>query len=157
MVKLPFGHDHEASPGTIVLWADSLSSIPAGWVLCDGNNGTPNLLNKFVSGTGSSSDSTNSSGGVNSQTISPSQMAQHSHGGSTSTTGDHSHTVYLDNQGANTGQWNDNAPEYDSDFSRTIKTDSNYHDHNISLGQSGSGGSVENVPQNYEVAFIMKI
>ena len=38
--------------GFIVLWANSIASIPAGWALCDGNNGTPNLLNKFVRGAG---------------------------------------------------------------------------------------------------------
>ena len=29
--------------GVIVLWSGSIGSIPAGWVLCNGNNGTPNL------------------------------------------------------------------------------------------------------------------
>jgi len=39
--------------GVIVLWSGSIGSIPAGWVLCNGNNGTPDLRNRFVVGAGS--------------------------------------------------------------------------------------------------------
>jgi hypothetical protein len=39
--------------GTIVLWSGSIGSIPAGWVLCNGSNGTPDLRNRFVVGAGS--------------------------------------------------------------------------------------------------------
>ena len=34
--------------GTILLLSGS--TIPSGWAKCDGNNGTPNLINKFVFG-----------------------------------------------------------------------------------------------------------
>lgn len=37
--------------GVIVMWSGNHSNIPAGWVLCDGNNSTPNLVNRFVMGT----------------------------------------------------------------------------------------------------------
>ena len=33
---------------TIMLWAGDFNNIPAGWVRCDGLNGTPNLLGRFV-------------------------------------------------------------------------------------------------------------
>lgn len=36
--------------GEIVMWSGMLANIPAGWVLCDGTNSTPNLLTKFVRG-----------------------------------------------------------------------------------------------------------
>lgn len=36
--------------GTIVMWSGQPSSIPAGWVLCDGTNNTPDLRGKFVVG-----------------------------------------------------------------------------------------------------------
>ena len=39
--------------GTIVLWSGSIGSIPAGWVLCNGSNGTPDLRDRFVVGAGS--------------------------------------------------------------------------------------------------------
>lgn len=38
--------------GQIHLWSGSIVSIPAGWKLCDGNNGTPDLRNKFIPGAG---------------------------------------------------------------------------------------------------------
>lgn len=34
--------------GMIVLWSGAIVDIPDGYVLCDGNNGTPNLRNRFV-------------------------------------------------------------------------------------------------------------
>jgi hypothetical protein len=39
--------------GGIILWSGSIGSIPAGWVLCNGNNGTPDLRDRFVVGAGS--------------------------------------------------------------------------------------------------------
>ncbi|MCY1672116.1 hypothetical protein OVA07_14000 [Novosphingobium sp. SL115] len=41
-----------APSGMIVLWSGSLASVPVGWTLCDGNNGTPDLRNRFVVGAG---------------------------------------------------------------------------------------------------------
>lgn len=41
-----------AVTGIIVLWANAIGAIPAGWALCDGNNGTPDLDGKFVPGAG---------------------------------------------------------------------------------------------------------
>lgn len=39
--------------GIITLWYGSIGSIPSGWVLCNGANGTPDLRNKFLVGAGS--------------------------------------------------------------------------------------------------------
>lgn len=38
--------------GIIVLWYGAIVDIPAGWQLCDGTNGTPDLRNKFIAGAG---------------------------------------------------------------------------------------------------------
>jgi hypothetical protein len=40
--------------GGIFLWSGSIGSIPAGYVLCNGSNGTPDLRDRFVVGAGSS-------------------------------------------------------------------------------------------------------
>jgi len=42
----------DAVIGAIGLWSGSLVTIPSGWSLCDGTNGTPNLTDKFVVGAG---------------------------------------------------------------------------------------------------------
>ena len=34
--------------GGIIMWSGTIATIPSGWYLCDGNNGTPNLTNRFV-------------------------------------------------------------------------------------------------------------
>lgn len=38
--------------GLILIWSGAIVDIPAGYVLCDGNNGTPDLRNRFVVGAG---------------------------------------------------------------------------------------------------------
>lgn len=42
--------------GIITLWHGAIVDIPAGWVLCDGNNGTPDLSGIFVRGAGGGFD-----------------------------------------------------------------------------------------------------
>lgn len=39
--------------GIISLWYGSIVSIPAGWTLCDGSAGTPDLRDRFLVGAGS--------------------------------------------------------------------------------------------------------
>ena len=41
----------DVESGIIVQWSGSVGTIPTDWALCDGNNGTPDLRNKFVLGT----------------------------------------------------------------------------------------------------------
>jgi microcystin-dependent protein len=38
--------------GVIAMWSGSLNDIPDGWVVCDGTNGTPDLRDKFIVGSG---------------------------------------------------------------------------------------------------------
>jgi hypothetical protein len=36
--------------GSILIWSGAVATIPAGWALCDGANGTPDLRSRFVLG-----------------------------------------------------------------------------------------------------------
>ena len=36
--------------GVIAIWSGATSAIPSGWVICDGNNSTPDLRDRFVIG-----------------------------------------------------------------------------------------------------------
>ena len=70
--------------GGIIMWSGAVNSLPAGWKLCDGANGTPNLENKFIV-------ASNNSTGTPTTTVSGSAVASggnisHSHGGSTNAT-----------------------------------------------------------------------
>lgn len=38
--------------GCILIWSGSIGSVPSGFLLCDGTNGTPDLRNSFVLGAG---------------------------------------------------------------------------------------------------------
>lgn len=40
--------------GIVAMWSGSAASIPAGWRLCDGGGGTPDLRDRFVVGVGPS-------------------------------------------------------------------------------------------------------
>ena len=39
--------------GGIIMWSGATNAIPSGWALCDGQNGTPNLQDRFIVGAGS--------------------------------------------------------------------------------------------------------
>jgi hypothetical protein len=73
--------------GLIAMWSGSIASIPAGWALCNGANGTPDLRDKFV--VGASRDV----GGLAESTVSGAAAQS---GGSASTgsssAGSHQHT-----------------------------------------------------------------
>ena len=64
--------------GMIILWSGNTGNIPSGFVLCDGNNGTPNLTDRFIVGAGAAY-SPGATGGSSSVTLSVSQMPSHSH------------------------------------------------------------------------------
>lgn len=55
--------------GIIAMWSGALASIPAGWLLCDGTNGTPDLRDRFIMGWGAGVDPGGSGGAL-----------QHAHG-----------------------------------------------------------------------------
>ena len=70
--------------GCILLWSGSAGSVPVGWSICDGTNGTPNLQGMFVVGAYGGSNPVNA-GGIGSPAIGTTGGATtHSHGGSTS-------------------------------------------------------------------------
>lgn len=45
-------HNQNIFPrGMIIIWHPTTSNIPKGWAICDGKNGTPDLRNRFITGT----------------------------------------------------------------------------------------------------------
>lgn len=78
--------------GTIVMWSGA--TIPNGWAICDGTNGTPNLVGKFIK----ASDTAGDTGGNNSITLTEANLPNHTHNISENTTlengsNKHTHTV----------------------------------------------------------------
>ena len=115
--------------GMIILWSGAADAIPSGFVLCDGNNNTPNLSGKFVVGYDASNGDydVNDTGGAENVTLSIAQIPNHKHttsfdghkffpgDGSTSVSyggaGGYPATVFsMDNTGG--GQSHENRPPY---------------------------------------------
>jgi hypothetical protein len=68
--------------GGITLWYGNSSNVPIGWTICNGTNGTPNLLGRFVVCSGDNTETTyteNSSGGNDSYTLDISHIPSHNH------------------------------------------------------------------------------
>lgn len=98
--------------GFIGMWSGSIVSIPAGWALCNGTNGTPNLLNKFVVAAGDTyapgatgGSLTSAAGG--SHTHTEASAGSHNHTGTSGSTAlilsqipSHTHTYLEANGGA---------------------------------------------------------
>jgi hypothetical protein len=98
--------------GCIIAWSGGAGNIPAGWLLCNGANGTPNLTDRFI--LGNTGNRTNweaggaflspfattdakgfhSHGGITADTtLTAAQMPSHYHTGATDAQGDHAHSV----------------------------------------------------------------
>ena len=142
--------------GVIMMWSGSNSSIPSGFVLCNGSNGTPDLRDRFVVGSGSTY-ATGATGGASTVTLTSSQMPAHNHSAtsvSTVTDPGHSHTYK-----GQTGSSGSGVSSRDSE-NTTLTTDSATTGITVStstsIGNTGGGQAHENRPPYYALAYIMK-
>ena len=65
--------------GIISMWHGAASAIPSGWVICDGNNSTPNLTDKFIK-SAAAAGATGGSATTGAHTLSIAEMPAHTHG-----------------------------------------------------------------------------
>ena len=77
--------------GSIIMWYGTAITVPAGWHICDGTNGTPDLRGQFVMGAGSVA-MPNTTGGANSITTTTELAGDHTHTGTTNGGGVHNHS-----------------------------------------------------------------
>jgi microcystin-dependent protein len=165
------------------MWSGSTASVPSGWALCDGTNGTPDMRDRFIVGAGNSY-APGAVGGANSVTLTQAQMpvhqhtvslatdsqGSHAHSGSTSANGAHSHTnpiggapSLLVSGGVEVTPYILTGPSSTSvvaDHAHTLSTSTGgAHAHSVS-GQTqaaGSGASVDIRPLFYALAYVMKL
>lgn len=64
--------------GMIMAWSGSAASIPAGWVLCNGSNSTPDLRDRFIVGAGTTY-AVGDTGGAATVTLDITMIPSHSH------------------------------------------------------------------------------
>lgn len=75
---LPGGSSGGVPVGTIVIWSGTAEDIPDGWALCDGQDGRPDLRDKFVLGAGTA-HAVGATGGEETHTLTVEEMPTHSH------------------------------------------------------------------------------
>lgn len=75
----PKGDPGDGIPaGIIAIWSGTQDNIPSGWELCDGQDGRPDLRDRFVIGAGTK-HSIGDTGGSEEVTLTVEQMPEHSH------------------------------------------------------------------------------
>ena len=140
--------------GMIMLWSGSTGSIPSGWVICDGNNSTPDLRNRFVVGAGDTY-SVDATGGSADATL-----ASHTHTATSSVT-DPGH-FHLGPQGTefpqygSTGTANGGSGLRSGDPHGKTETKTTGISVSTSLSTAGSSATNTNLPPYYALAYIMK-
>jgi len=151
--SVPYSMAGALPTGIITMWSGSIVSIPDGWSLCDGSNGTPDLRDSFVVGAGAYY-TIGEVGGVISTTLTIDQLPAHSHSASASTDGQHTHSYATHtHSGSDRGIYSDSGRPY---YSTGTTTPSGSHTHTITVDETGGGQSHDNRPPFYSLAFICK-
>lgn len=146
--------------GTIIMFNGLSSAIPDGWAICDGNNGTPNLIGKFIK----ASSQAGEQGGSNEVTIGINNLPSHSHtitpsSLTTTSNGSHSHELGYSNYSTeSTGQ---SISVLNGEL-RTNTLAAGEHNHTIDLSsltisETGQGQPIQIQPQYYSLIYIMKL
>ena len=141
--------------GGIILWSGSIASVPAGWYLCDGTNGTPNLRDRFVVGAGSTYAVAATGGSANAT------LVAHSHTATSSVSDPgHAHgngTIYPYNGTGDRAEQNQSGgPESYTSFNVNTTTSTTGISVSTSVSTEGSSATNANLPPYYALAYIMK-
>jgi len=128
--------------GGIIMWSGSIVSIPTGWALCNGSNGTPNLQDRFIVGAGSGYAVAATGGSADATLVS------HTH--SINDPG-HFHT-YVRKVNASIRTDLDNNMLWIQDQTENTSTNTT----GITINSSGSSATNANLPPYYALAYIMR-
>lgn len=152
--------------GAIIMWYGD--KAPAGWAICDGSNGTPDLRGRFVVGADGASTEykPNAKGGQSSIKLTEGNLPGHSHGVelTTDVAGNHRHNQNYVHYRQSGG---DEKVEFPMFFKysywpeqTTITSDqSGDHQHKIKGNTETTGGNTDfdNRPPYYALYYIMKL
>lgn len=125
--------------GGIIMWSGT--TVPEGWAICDGNNGTPNLVDRFVMG--SSRAGVGGQGGNKTITLSVSQLPPHRH--------EYFGDDQLEGRDGETTQISRYINNYDAESK--LKGSSRVY----WSGRTGEGRPIDILPPYYRLAFIMRV
>lgn len=140
--------------GGIIMWSGTISTIPSGWLLCNGSSGTPDLRNKFIVGayldnagvanttiTGSNTQSGGSKDAV---------IVSHNH---TATDAGHTHPT-VGGVGNAQGGGATAGAQYVNPASNNATSGTG--NANVSISTTGVSATNANLVPYYALAFIMK-
>jgi len=134
--------------GVIVLWSGAIGSIPSGYYLCDGTNGTPDLRDRFIIGAGNTYSVSQTGGTADSIVVS------HTH---TATVTDPGHFHQASNYGiAVTAGGSYVALGVNGSSGSGANTGSAATGISVTNTSTGSSGTNANLPPYYALAYIMK-
>ena len=137
--------------GMILLWSGSIGSIPSGYYLCDGSNGTPDLRNRFVVGAGDSY-AVNATGGSTDAIV-----VSHTHTAtSVSTVTDPGHFHTAAGTTAPPFQAGGNAVFSPSTVNTSTATTGITVATATTNASTGTSGTNANLPPYYALCYIMK-
>jgi microcystin-dependent protein len=139
------------------MWSGSTGSIPTGYQLCNGSNGTPDLRNRFIVGAGSGYG-VGATGGSTDATL-----VSHSHTASTNSAGSHYHQLRDGAGGDNTGTITAGGGNLSGQNRATVLRDlpsimsaEGSHQHTVTVDSAGSSATNANLPPYYALAYIMR-
>jgi len=160
--------------GGIILWYGDTNTIPSGFALCDGTNGTPDLRDKFIVGaggiyavgaTGGASTHTHTQGSTGSE-------ASHTHTqGNTGSESSHTHSISGTTSATSynremvMGSWKDYPDSYHTHNYNITSGAGSAHSHTNPTTNAGSAHShtnpttdaSSNLPPYKAVMYIMRI
>jgi microcystin-dependent protein len=147
--------------GGILLWSGSIGSIPAGYVLCNGSNGTPDLRDRFVVGAGSTYAVNATGGSANAITVTHTHTvtdAGHTHFLAADATVNTNTPVNNTQQIAHTNQSSAGVSAYILGGTATAATvgKSSTSTTGIVIDNAGTSGTNANLPPYYALCYIMK-
>lgn len=157
-----FGQLKQRIPtGVILLWSGSVASIPTGWVLCNGQNNTPDLRNRFVVGAGDTY-AVAATGGAATVTLDTTMIPAHTH-----VQNAHTHTQNAHNHGTTTDGGTTVANGAGNAFATVtasgatgnvaVANGTAVNQDATAVNQNTGGGLAhENRPPYYALAYIMK-
>ena len=136
--------------GGIIMWSGSVAAIPTGWALCNGANGTPNLLDRFIVGAGSGYAVAGTGGSADATLVSHSHTA-------TSTVSDpgHDHDWGYEDGQIGSGSRAGGSATF---FTRSRRVQANFTGVTVgtTISTEGASATNANLPPFYALAFIMR-
>jgi hypothetical protein len=165
MTSVPYAFNG-VPKGVITMWSGSIATIPAGWALCNGSNGTPNLQDRFIVGAGQTYAQGTSGGNTN---LSTGLSGNHNHSGNSGSTAltidqmpNHVHQFPGDDA---LGSWSTQVSSILLDYDQNNSYYGGIFNTSSTGGGAGHAHSISNsgdhnhsyLPPYYALVYIMKL